>query len=115
MKLNYKGFNEQVLTFKAETDIAIGTLVKITKSDTVAPCVSGDKVIGVVTGKNGNDLVSVQVGGYAEISYASTAPSFGYNAIAANSSKAVKVDATNGVMLKVISIDTTSKIAGIIL
>ena len=114
MSISFKGFNEQVLTFNTSAQLAAGTLVKMNGSATVAPCSSGDKIIGVVLSCRDN-LASVQVGGYISLPYSGTAPAPGYCGICAADSTKIKTDNSAGKLLSVVESDTTAGTAGILL
>ncbi len=113
MSISFKGFNEQVLTFKTEAELAAGTLVTMSDNGTVAACANGDKIIGVVLCCRDN-LASVQVGGYINVPYSGTAPKVGYCGISAASATEIKSD-TSGRELAVFDTDTAASTAGILL
>lgn len=114
MSISFNGFNEQVLTFKTETELAAGTLVKMSGNGTVAACANGDKIIGVVLSCRDN-LACVQVGGYINLPYSGTAPTTGYCGICAASATKIKTDSSAGKLLAVFDTDTTAATAGILL
>lgn len=114
MSISFKGFNEQVLTFNTSAELDAGTLVKMNGSGTVAPCASGDKIMGVVLACR-NNIASVQVGGYISLPYSGTAPTPGYCGICAADSTKIKTDNSAGKLLAVLETDTTASVAGILL
>ncbi len=114
MSISFTGINEQVITFKTASELASGTLVKISDNGTVTACSSGDKIAGVVLFCRDN-LAAVQTGGFVSLPYSSTAPALGFTAIAAASATEVKADSANGRQLLVIETDSTSTTAGIML
>lgn len=114
MSISFKGFNEQVLTFKTEAELAAGTLVKMSGNGTVAPCESGDKIIGVVISCRDN-TAGVQVGGYITLPYSGAEPSPGYCSICAASETEITQDSSNGKLLAVLETDTAAATAGILL
>lgn len=113
MSISFKGFNEQVITFRTETELAAGTLVKMSDSATVEACAAGELFIGAVVTSHGN-IAAVQTGGYVSVPYSGTAPELGITAVSAADGKAVKADA-NGRTVTVIELDTTNETAGILL
>lgn len=114
MSISFKGFNEQVLTFNTTAELDAGTLVKMNGSGTVAPCASGDKIMGVVLACR-NNIASVQVGGYISLPYSGTAPTPGYCGICATDSTKIKTDNSAGKLLAVLETDTAASVAGILL
>lgn len=113
MSISFKGFNEQVITFATETELEVGTLVKMSSSATVEKCKGNDLFIGVVVSSNGN-IVAVQVCGYISVPYSGTAPALGITALSAADEKTVATDG-NGRTVTVIELDETNKTAGILL
>lgn len=114
MKVSFNGFNETVATFETATEIAQGKLVKMSANGKVAVCVADDAFIGVVI-KGESDAASVQLGGYARLTYSGTsAPSVGYNKFSSDANGNLTVD-TDGKEYLVIDVDTVAKTAGIML
>ncbi len=113
MSISFKGFNEQVITFAAETELEVGTLVKMSDSATVEKCKGNDLFIGIVASSSGN-IVAVQTGGYISIPYSGTAPTLGITALSAADEKTVTTD-ESGRSVTVIELDETNKTAGILL
>lgn len=114
MKVSFNGFNETVATFETETEIAQGKLVKMSANGTVEACVADDAFIGV-TVKSESDAASVQLKGYAKLTYSGTsAPSVGYNKFSSDANGNLTVD-TDGKEYLVIDVDTTAKTVGIML
>ncbi len=112
MSISFKGFNEQILTFKTQGEIEKGSLVKMAESATVAPCESGDDFIGIAVHVHGG-IAAVQVGGYASLSYSGSAPALGSCAISAADSAHIKAGGNKTVT--VIELDETNSTAGILL
>lgn len=112
MSVSFKGFKEQVITFKIQGKVEPGTLVKMCESETVEPCASGDEFIGVAVSVNGN-IAAVQTGGYIDLPYSGTAPEVGTTSISALSSTQIKN--SGDMTVKVIKIDEANSTAGILL
>ncbi len=112
MSISFKGFNEQVITFRIQGEVEPGTLVKMCESETVEPCTSGDEFIGIAVHVHGG-IAAVQVGGYVDLPYSGTAPSLGSSSISAAGSAQIKN--SGDMTVKVISIDETNSTAGILL
>ncbi len=112
MSISFKGFNEQVLTFRTQGKIEKGSLVKIVESATVTPCTSGDDFIGIAVHVHG-DIAAVQVGGYASLPYSGNAPALGKAAISAADSTQIKSGGEKTVT--VIELDESNSTAGILL
>ncbi len=114
MSISFTGINEQVITFKTETVLEAGTLVKISSNGTVSACAANDKIAGVVLFCR-DRLAAVQISGFAPLPYTGTAPALGYSKICAASATAIKADSTNGRELMVLEADTAEAVAGIML
>ncbi len=114
MSVSFKGINEQVITFKAEEELAEGTLVTLSANGTVSPCAANDKIVGVVISCRDN-LAAVQISGYVTLPYSGSAPALGLTAICAASDTKIKADATNGKIVTVLETDTAALTAGILL
>lgn len=114
MSISFTGINEQVITFKTETELEAGTLVKISANGTVSACAANDKIAGVVLFCR-DKLAAVQVSGFAALPYTGTAPTLGYAKLCAASATQIKADSTNGRELMVLEADTNEKIAGFML
>ena len=90
MSVSVNGFNENVLTFKAETTVKANTPVKVSKNDTVAPCSAGNAVCGVAVNLHAG-YAGVQLSGFVTLPYTSTAPTLGFSALCADGTGGVKV------------------------
>ncbi|MBQ8860003.1 MAG: hypothetical protein IJ015_01535 [Ruminococcus sp.] len=67
MNINFSGYNENVVTFEIEnTDVVMGTPVKMSKSGTVTACEDGESIIGVAVNVR-NGYAAVQLSGYIEM------------------------------------------------
>lgn len=111
MNVNFKGYNENVLTFIADSTVTgAGIPVKISADGTVAKCASGDAFCGVTVGVR-NGYAAVQTAGYAEFPAAAKITA-GYQKLAANGSNKVAANANGREYLVV---DSTADTVGIIL
>ena len=113
MLVSFNGFGESIATFEA-AGAAAGAPVKMSGNGAVSACAAGDTFCGIAIVPNGS-CASVQLGGYVKVTYSGTAPTVGYNTLAADGSNGVKTVTTGGRQYLVLDIDTASKTAGIIL
>lgn len=114
MSVSFKGINEQVVTFKTEEELAVGTLVTVSDNGTVCPCAANGKIVGVVVSSR-ESIAAVQISGFVTLPYSGSAPALGVTAIAAASDTKIKADATNGKLVTVVETDTAALTAGILL
>ena len=114
MSVSFKGINEQVVTFKTEEELAVGTLVTVSDNGTVGPCAANGKIVGVVVSSR-ESIAAVQISGFVTLPYSGSAPALGVTAIAAASDTKIKADATNGKLVTVVETDTAALTAGILL
>lgn len=77
MSVSFSGFNENTATFKANEEIQGGAPVKMSESDTVAACASGEVFCGFAVECSGG-YASVQLSGTVTALYSGTAPEVGY-------------------------------------
>ncbi|MBQ6387913.1 MAG: hypothetical protein IJH96_04750 [Ruminococcus sp.] len=92
MNVNFKGFNENVITFIAAAGLtATGVPVKMSTDGAVTASGNGDPFIGVCVGLR-NGYAAVQVSGYAELPAAAKI-TVGYQNLAVNSSGKVAANA----------------------
>ena len=113
MAIHFEGLGERKMTFTAASSAAKGIVCKLSANNTAAGCSAGDVFFGVVESVRGGKA-AVITEGYAEVGYTGTAPSLGYNILAANGSGGVK-GAESGKNCLVVSVDTTNKIVGMFL
>ncbi len=67
MNINFSGYNENVVTFEvADSDVVMGTPVKMSSSGTVSKCAEGESMIGVAVNVR-NGYAAVQLTGYIEM------------------------------------------------
>ncbi len=81
MSVSFSGFNENTATFKANEEIQGGAPVKMSESDTVAACASGEVFCGFAVECSGG-YASVQLSGTVTAAYSGTAPEVGYAMLA---------------------------------
>ncbi len=111
MNLSFNGFNENVLTFEADSTLeTAGVFVKFTSEGKVAPCTQGDKICGFAVNVR-SGFAAVQLKGYV------CAPKegelgFGWQGIAATAQGKVAAD-ESGTQVLVVSADADT--VGIIL
>lgn len=107
MNINFSGYNENVVTFKVEdgTTMLMGTPVKMSADCTVAPCESGDNMIGVAVNVR-NGYAAVQLSGYIEMPTESKIE-VGYVSLVSAGDNKVKESADGRDYLVVTSTDST--------
>lgn len=110
MNVNFSGYGENVATFETNGTITVGSPVMVTANGKVSA--ANGAFCGICTGLR-NGYAAVQLSGYARVAY-TDAPSVGYSKISAASGK-ITADSDTGREYLIIDIDTTNKIAGIIL
>ncbi len=113
MVIYLDGFERKEVTINATRDVEKGKTVEFTDSYTVDRTIDGHIFDGVCTHVD-NGLASVQLKGYAKVTYTGTAPAYGYSKLTADGKGGVKAD-ENGRYVLVTHIDTDSKTCGIIL
>ena len=111
MKCSFEEIGHLSVTFP-DGDCTVGAVCKLNTTGQAVNCAAGDRFCGVVEVKNGG-CVGVQIHGFANIVYTSTAPTVGYANLVANGNGGVKVDNTNGKSYFVVAVDTASKTATI--
>lgn len=112
MSVSLKGYKVNAVTFKSDSELKKGDLVKISDNYTVAACATGNVPCGIVLNTDGK-YVCVQLEGYAKVKYSGTAPALGMASLAADGADKVKVSAT-GRTCMVVAVDTVSASAEII-
>ena len=115
MSISFNGFNESTLTFKAASGFtSSGIPVKMSANSTVAACAEGNSFIGVSKSVDGG-LAAVQVSGAVTVGYSGTAPTAGYNTLAADGNGKVLVASTGGREYLVVDVKTASSLVTFIL
>ena len=106
MSVSFCGFNENTATFKSNEEIAGGMPVKMSESNTVAACESGDVFCGFAIECSGG-YASVQLSGTVTVNYSGTAPEVGYAKLVSDGEGITASD--SGREYLVISVDETAK------
>lgn len=114
MSIKLNGIKNETVTFRAEGTIPAGTPVMPSANYTVTPATSGNPFVGVAVNQS-NDLVGVQLDGYVELHYSSTAPSIGFARLVADGNGGVKTDSTNGRECAVVYVNTATKTVGFLM
>lgn len=116
MSISFKGYGENVLTFKSEVSEA-GVPVIVT-ADCVVRAAAADKdFIGIACEVNG-DVAGVIMDGYVEMTFTGNTPAYGYCHLVADGSGGVKAAASGTAsdhIVRVLKIDTENNIVGFIL
>ncbi len=92
MNVDFKGFNENVVTFEATSAVEEGNLVKMNGNFKVAPCAENDNFIGVCVGVR-DGYAAVQLSGYVELPFTGTAAVGMKGIVAGSASGAICIDA----------------------
>lgn len=92
MNINFSGYNENVVSFAVDenSEVTMGTPVKMVSSATVGACDDGDIIAGVAVNVR-NGYAAVQLSGYIEMP-ADTMLPIGYQKLVATTSNKVKCD-----------------------
>ena len=90
MAVSFQGFHETAATFDVSGALSEGTPVKMSGNGEVSACAAGDNFCGAALAVR-EGLATVQLGGYAVLSYSGTAPTVGYNTLVADGAGGVKV------------------------
>lgn len=106
MSVSFNGFNENTATFKANEEIAGGSPVRMSESDTVAACANGDKFCGFAVDCDGS-YASVQLSGTVTALYSGTAPEVGYATLVSDGAGVKTAD--GGREYLVVAVDETKK------
>ncbi len=111
MNLSFNGFNENVLTFEADSTLErAGVFVKFTSEGKVAPCEQGEKICGYAVNVR-DGFAAVQLKGYVCAPKEGTVD-YGYQGVGVTASGKLTADAS-GTQVLVVSADADT--VGIIL
>ena len=80
--VSFKGIGQWCATFMG-AELSEGSVVKVSAAGEVSACENSDGFIGVVVCTD-KDTATVQLGGFAELSYTGTAPELGCVGLAAD-------------------------------
>lgn len=114
MKVGFKGFKEQVITFLAASGITAGYPVSVADTGLASNSAADDEFAGVAT-QSGEKFAPVMINGYTELSYSSGTPKCGWQYLTADGNGGVKIAASGKAARLVVKIDTENKIIGVIL
>ena len=110
---DYNGFETKELTFYKDKNVAVGKALAIgTLKRAVVPA-ADEKFCGVCSALH-DVYVSVILKGYAVVKYSGTAPSIGYNKLAADGNGYVKLS-DNGREILVLDVDAINRTIEILL
>lgn len=111
MDISLQGYNAKYATFIASIGLKAGDLVSVSANNQVSSVTSG-KFVGVVRSVRGNYAL-VQTSGYVSVPYSGgTAPSLGFQSIAAAAGGVASSDSGREVI--VTSVDSVNKSVGIL-
>ena len=109
--LDFTGYGENILTFKAVEGTASGDLVFVLENETVAKAPSGTAFCGIAKNIR-NGMASVVMSGYVETTYSGDAPSLGYTTLVAGENGVES--SASGRSVTVISVDEDTRKIGFI-
>lgn len=109
MAIRLQGYNSRYITFLAEGELEPGNTVILSENDTVKRAASG-KFAGLAHSLRGQYAL-IQTGGFAESRYSGTAPSVGFQKLAADADAGVTVS-EQGREVLITSVDPANKTVG---
>ena len=113
MSISFEGVGQVCATFLGGS-LTEGQVVKMTSGGTVGACSAGDPFCGVALCCK-DDACAVQVRGFVSVSYSGTAPTVGWNTLAADGNGGVKTVTSGGMTCLAADVDTTAKTVTIML
>ena len=115
MNVSYEGIGQWAATF-ACSGVSEGQAVKVSGNGTVAACEENGGFDGVVlsVARDGK-ACSVAMGGMVTVSYSGTAPTAGWNTLAADGKGGVTVVSEGGRSYLAVEADTAAKTVTIVL
>ncbi len=113
MSVSFKGYGENVLTFKSILKDK-NTLVKINSDSSVSKALADEDFIGITVYADGK-YAGVVVDGYVEMKYSGTKPAEGFGALVSDGANAVKSSTTSKHIVRIIKVDSDNGIVGFIL
>lgn len=107
MSFSFEGIGQVCVTVSNPAQKTEGTLCKFSGNAQISPCGDGDVFHGVIVSSRGT-AAAVMVGGFVTLTYAGTAPTVGYSALAAAGDSKVKVLSGSREYL-VVAVNTAAK------
>lgn len=105
MSVSFEEIGQVQVTCKAQEEVVVGAVVKVTENGTVAPCAKGEVFAGVAMGLSGDGFAAVQVKGFMEANCGEDVTA-GWNALCADGEGGVeKATDDTGVALWVWSVE----------
>ncbi len=114
MRVGFKGFKEQVLTFLAASNITAGYPVTVADTGLISNSAADDEFAGIAT-QGGEKFAPVMISGYTKLSYSAGTPKCGWQYLTADGNGGVKIAASGKKARLVVEIDTDNKTIGVIL
>lgn len=114
MRVGFKGFKEQVLTFLAASNITAGYPVTVADTGLISNSTADDEFAGIAT-QGGEKFAPVMISGYTKLSYSAGTPKCGWQYLTADGNGGVKIAASGKKARLVVEIDTDNKTIGVIL
>ena len=82
MKVGFKGFKEQVLTFLAAEPVTAGSPVTVADSGLISNSKADEEFAGIAT-QGGDKFAPVMISGYTKLSYTAGTPKCGWTYLSA--------------------------------
>ncbi len=114
MAISFNAIGQTHVSFSAAETAQAGAVCKLAANATVDACAAGESFCGVVADVRGG-VAAVTMAGYVELKYTGTAPTVGYQTLAADGAGGVKTVTTGGRSLLVVTVDSTNETVGIFL
>lgn len=114
MRVGFRGFKEQVITFLVGSEIKAGYPVTVADTGLISNSAADDEFAGVAT-QGGDKFAPVMVNGYTRLTYSAGTPKCGWQYLTADGNGGVKIAASGKQARLVVEIDTAGKTIGVIL
>ena len=106
MNVSYEGIGYMAVTMPAGT-AKVGQLCKLSTDGRADLCSAGEGFCGLVVSE-GNQVVGVQMAGFAEANYTGTSPNRGFNKLSSDGNGGLKLD-SNGTSYLVMDVNTVTR------
>lgn len=112
--VSYNGFNEKLLTFR-NIEVKVGDPIAIKLDGVAERANNNSEFLGICVGIPAEGYATIQVEGYIEVPYTGTKPEPGYMPFTSNGNGGIKMETGGRILYKVLKVDTTKRIVGLIL
>ena len=114
MNISLNGYGTGYVTLEAAEGLTEGVMAKISANHTAAAAGDGEAFIGPVLSVR-DGLALVQLSGICTVPYTGTAPTLGYDMLAAGASGGIRTTETGGRTVLVTAVDASAMTAEILL